>query len=320
MSWYNLPPRRDEGDDRSIDEIQIRATEPHPAPTDGALGQAWEMVKEKPFETILLSFGMIIFGQGGGCNNVGNLGELIPTGDTDTSDTWGDDYGDSYDDGSSFGEGTQDYESWDPATELLGTFDPASIDLVNLPFSLGVLTDTAWLGIGLAAVLFIVALGLLMWVLRTAIEAGSVVFWLRYVRGQDATLNHTMQAKKFILPLLVTNILYGIAIGLGFLALVIPAVIIAIGLCFVSYVVIDKNLTYLDGLKASWRLTDGYKFDIFIFGILSGFLNMGGMLLCCVGMFVTNAIVMGATAIIYNRLAEPGNAYMPHSDILSAFD
>ena len=74
--------------------------------------------------------------------------------------------------------------------------------------------------------------------------------------------------------------------------------------------VVDKNLGWMDALKASWRLTDGYKLDLFLFGILCALLNFAGLLMCFVGLILTYAVTMGASVIVYNRVAEPGNAYL----------
>ncbi|MEZ4462236.1 MAG: hypothetical protein R3E66_21445 [bacterium] len=123
-----------------------------------------------------------------------------------------------------------------------------------------------------------------------------------------------------LLPLLLTSILAGLAYWGGLMLLIIPGIIVHLGLVFTSIVVIDKQLAYVDALKASWRLTSGYKWSLLLVAILMGLLNFGGVMLCCVGIFATTAVCTGVMVIIYDRIAEPGNAYLDLETELTAFD
>jgi len=296
MSWYELPTRREDGENRSVDEVQVQSLQPHPAPCEGAIAQGWEMVKERPFESLFLSFLSLIFSQGGGSNSFMRIPEFIK----------------GISDGMK--QGDTGYEA---TSYLVGTFDGISSWALATP----VIGEAfLWIGVFLGVMGFFMLIGLVMWIIATMINGGATIFWLRHVRGQDASLNHTVRVTHFLVPLLFTSVLHGLALAGGFILLIIPGIILWLGFSFVTHVVIDKNLHYVDALKASWRLTDGYKVDLFIFFIFCGLLNFAGFLMCCVGMVVTNAIVMGATALVYNRLTEPGNAYVGHQEIVSVFE
>lgn len=284
--WNTLPTRREEGEERSVDEIQLVALNPIGSVTDGAISEAWNLVKERPFETLILSFAGLLLGNGSGAaNQVGNLISFLAE---FASESGGDEWG-----------------------LMLG--DPLTY-AASLPES------ALAIGIGFMFFVIVLVIGVIVWCLQTLVSGGTTIFWLRHVRGQQASLNHCTRVTAFFVPLLLTGLLQGLAVFGGFLLLIIPGVIVFLGLSLVTYVVVDKNLGYVDALKASWRITDGHKLDLFIFFFLCGLLNLGGFLMCCVGMIGTNAITTGALAIVYDRLAEAGNAYFEHNEILSAFE
>ncbi len=60
------------------------------------------------------------------------------------------------------------------------------------------------------------------------------------------------------------HILTAIAIALGFLALIVPGIILALGLAFVPYLVVERGLGPIDAIKESWRITKGHKWQLFL--------------------------------------------------------
>lgn len=288
--WYTqLPACRAEGEERSVDEVKLLRDDVPVHLTAGLFTEALEFVKARPGETILLGFLNVMFGGGSsGCFDPSPLIEL-------------------FDDSSNTGSESPDY-----------TYDFAS----NLYGVLGTTLENLAIGGAVAvAVVFMLVFVLFLWTLQVGISGGTALFWLRLVRGQDATLNHAGKVVPKVLPLLATSALMWLGIVGGYLALIIPGLILYYGWMFTTYVVLDKNLTYRDALTASWRMTNGHKWSLLWVSVLIGLLNLGGLLLCCVGMFFTTAVTQGVMAILYNRLAEPGNAYLEHGeDVLSAFD
>lgn len=279
--WYTTPARVAPGETLGVDDIKVRRPEPHPAPTSGVFSRAWELVKAHPGETIVLGVLNVMFGGGGS-------GCFDPT----------------------------------PLIELFEqggetSYESSGFLLPVAASAFGALELSLVLVVGAIVTAFVV----LMVALQTGIAGGTAIYWLRLVRGQSASLNHTGKVIPVMLPLLGTVVLQWLGIFTGYLLLIVPGVMLTYGWFFVTHVVVDKNLKFRDALAASWRLTDGYKGQLFVVAILMGLLNIGGMLACCVGMFVTNAINSGVVAILYDRLATPGNAYLDESeDVLSAFD
>ena len=97
------------------------------------------------------------------------------------------------------------------------------------------------------------------------------------------------------------HILTVIAVVLGFLVLVVPGIILAIGLSFVPYLVVDRGLGPIEALKESWRITKGHKWQLLLLFLALVGINLLGVLALIVGIFVTVPITMLAFAHAYRR-------------------
>lgn len=145
-------------------------------------------------------------------------------------------------------------------------------------------------------------------------RAGGALFWLRHLRGQDPDFGCALHPLQRWLPLVFTHMLVAVFIMIGYALFIIPGIILTYGLSMVTYVMLDHDLKYMDAIKASWKLTNGYKFSLFGLHILCSLLTFAGMLAMCVGVFVATPVVGGMWAVAYDRLARPGNYYMQWQD------
>ena len=99
------------------------------------------------------------------------------------------------------------------------------------------------------------------------------------------------------------HILTVIAIALGFLALIVPGIILAVGLGFVPYLVVERGLGPINAIKESWRITKGHKWQLFLLFLALLGINLLGILALVVGIFVSVPITMLAFAHAYRTLA-----------------
>lgn len=101
---------------------------------------------------------------------------------------------------------------------------------------------------------------------------------------------------------LVANVLLQVGLVVGFLALVVPGIILAMGWSFAALAIVDRGLGPLEGLGASWAMTRGHRLGLFGYFLLSCLVCFGGALLCLVGMIPAAAITYLGWASIYVRL------------------
>jgi len=84
--------------------------------------------------------------------------------------------------------------------------------------------------------------------------------------------------------------------------LIVPGIIWGIKFWFFDYFVIDKGLGSIEALKKSSAITEGHKWNLFIFFLVITGINLLGAIFLLVGLFATMPITMIVAAFVYRRL------------------
>ena len=95
------------------------------------------------------------------------------------------------------------------------------------------------------------------WVLViSVINYGADLLFLRAVRNQKIEVREMFDGfKKNYLNIILASLLTFAIVGLGFLFLIVPGIILACRLSFVSYLVMDKNMEPVAAVEKSWEMT-----------------------------------------------------------------
>jgi hypothetical protein len=104
------------------------------------------------------------------------------------------------------------------------------------------------------------------------------------------------------LYIILANLLVTALIVLGCFALIIPGIIIACRLAFVSYIVMDKKLDPIEAVELSWKLTRGHGWRIFAMGFVSIFIIIFGLMLFIIGIFPAIMWVSSSFATLYQSV------------------
>lgn len=124
---------------------------------------------------------------------------------------------------------------------------------------------------------------------------------LKLVDDQEATYADFWRPQANFLFYVLATLLYGLIIGLGTLLLIVPGIIFGLMLMFYGYAMIEKKLGPIEALKESKRLTDGVKWELFLFSLLAIGLNLLGFLALIVGVLVTMTVTFIAMAHLYRQ-------------------
>ncbi|HYM65046.1 MAG TPA: YciC family protein [Candidatus Sulfotelmatobacter sp.] len=142
---------------------------------------------------------------------------------------------------------------------------------------------------------------LFMWVVNAVISMGIINITLMLVDKKKPKLQDIYYKKK-IFNYILASIIRGVILVVGFLLLIIPGIIFAIKLQYSEYLIVDKGYDAVDSIKGSWEMTKGVKWNLFLFGLLLGLINILGFLCLLVGLLITVPLSMVANAYVYRKL------------------
>lgn len=121
----------------------------------------------------------------------------------------------------------------------------------------------------------------------------------KYVEVADMFNNFNIFLSYF-----VASFLYGIAVFLGILLLVIPGLFIAIRFQFYPFFIIEEGVSSFTALQKSYKLSQNLTLELFLLGIVVIALNALGILLLGVGIIFTYPLTTMATAIVFKGISE----------------
>jgi hypothetical protein len=137
---------------------------------------------------------------------------------------------------------------------------------------------------------------------------GGKMMFLQGVRDVRPDFNMLINGfRENYLSIILANLLTAALIMLGFIALVIPGIIVACRLAFVGYLVMDKKLDPIMAVEESWRMTRGYGWTIFSMALVSFFICIAGICLLIVGIFPALIWVSGSFASLYDAVLAKKN-------------
>jgi len=161
----------------------------------------------------------------------------------------------------------------------------------GLPF------DLMPLSIGMASLSWAIDL-----VVTSFVMAGIMSFALKVAKGLPYTFADLFSGAPFFVSVLVANLISGLAISIGLVFLIVPGVILMIGLSMTLPLIVDRGIGPIDALTESWRLTDGNRANIFIFGLIAFGLVVAGACACGLGIFLVIPLLYIAHMYVYLKL------------------
>lgn len=163
-------------------------------------------------------------------------------------------------------------------------------DIEEYKFSAGMIV----LQIGIAAYWLLVL---------SVINYGADLLYLRAVRNEKIDIKEMFDGfKDNYLNIILANLLTFAIIGLGFVFLIIPGIILACRLAFVPFLVMDKKLDPVAAVEKSWEMTRGHGWRIFGMAIVAFFVIILGLLCLIVGVFFAAIWVSMAFTSLYHAI------------------
>lgn len=140
-------------------------------------------------------------------------------------------------------------------------------------------------------------------VVGTFLGIGVISFYLKaHDAPQSASVRDLWRPEPFW-RYLVTSVVAGVIIMIGFFLLVVPGIILALAWSFALYLVIERKMWTLEALKESARITRGSRVKLFLLGLVIAAANVVGALLLLIGLIVTVPVTVLASVHAYRTLA-----------------
>lgn len=137
---------------------------------------------------------------------------------------------------------------------------------------------------------------------QSVVGLGITRVTLHAVDDIDATSLHDAWEPQYILPFLGASILFSVMVGLGFVFLIVPGVILAVIFAFWPYP-IAEGAGPINALSYSRVITRGYRWKIFLLFLVLFLVNVVGFIALVVGLLVSIPVSALAMAHAYRALA-----------------
>ncbi len=125
--------------------------------------------------------------------------------------------------------------------------------------------------------------------------------FLKAVRGEKIEIKDMFSVfDRNYWNAVLANIVVGVIIIFGFVMLIVPGIIFAVRLAFVSYLVIDRKMEAIEALKTSWEMTRGHGWHILWMALLAIPIALLGLIMLFVGVFIAAMWINAAFAVFYH--------------------
>jgi len=140
-------------------------------------------------------------------------------------------------------------------------------------------------------------------VLNGPLLGGLYWYYLRKIRRERAELSDAFAGFTIaFLQLFLGSLVSSLLISVGILCCILPGIYLAVAWQFTLPLVIDKRMDFWPAMELSRKVISKHWWNFLGFAIVMGLVNVLGILVCCVGMFVTAPLTMIALMYAYEDI------------------
>ena len=128
---------------------------------------------------------------------------------------------------------------------------------------------------------------------------GLIRIQLCIARGQETSFGMLFSGGRWFLKVFFANLLFGLIVGLGFVALIVPGIYLALRYWSYSYFIVDKDCGILESFNLAGEASKGNLGETFVLGLIGFGLMMLGLVMLCIGILFTTPIVYLSMTVAY---------------------
>jgi hypothetical protein len=153
---------------------------------------------------------------------------------------------------------------------------------------------------GIAIVLLVSILGGPVYMV---LMAGLVKYFLKLVRGEPADIGDAFSGfGPMIGQLVLLGLVMNLLMLLGYVLCILPGIFLQVAWLFAMPLVIDRQMNFWAAMELSRKRVCRHWFIVFAFFIIYSLVSVAGLIACCVGIFVTIPIGLGALMYAYETI------------------
>lgn len=143
---------------------------------------------------------------------------------------------------------------------------------------------------------------ILTWLVSYSFMMGALTLALGFADKEPVQLGDFFSKISKVITFLVSSLLAGFCILVGFICLIVPGIFLAVRLSLYGYLIIDKNMGPIEALSESWKLVKGASWRVFGFMLASIVVYFAGILCLGVGLLFAYPTICIANALLYRIL------------------
>jgi uncharacterized membrane protein len=144
--------------------------------------------------------------------------------------------------------------------------------------------------------------GCVQFIIGGAIMVGIWRAVLGMIGGRKPDVGMMFQGFDRFGDAFLAQLITGILVGLGLLCLIVPGIILALMWMFTYPVIAETGLGFWEAMRESSRLTEGYRWRLFLLALACFLVAVLGFLVFCLGVFVALAVDFTALAMAFRFL------------------
>jgi uncharacterized membrane protein len=144
------------------------------------------------------------------------------------------------------------------------------------------------------------------------LSIGVIRIGLNLVSGKEASIGMLFSGANKILPMIGAYIIFGAAMVIGLMLLVVPGIYIAMRYGQFFYAIIDKDMGIIESFKYSSSITTNNRMNLFVLALLYVLVALAGFLALCVGIFFAIPVIYMSGVVAYRWLQYGPRAAQDH--------
>lgn len=139
---------------------------------------------------------------------------------------------------------------------------------------------------------------------------GATRIGLRIVSGHAFDIGMLFSGGRWLLRGFVAYVLYGLAIVLGFICLIVPGIFLMLRLGAYMNAMVEKDLGIIESFKYSWNLTRDNGLNLFVVLLFSILVIVAGCIALIVGLLFAFPMMMLMWTVAYRWMQYGGRAVL----------